>query len=95
MDIATLPPVTEPRSAPPLLPPLLARPAAYLWLWLLPIAVLLTLNLQGYWIISGNMDPSQRKMAAILGLCGLANFVAGSVLYSITKGFSGKRSAAW
>jgi hypothetical protein len=42
-----------------LLPPFLLRPAAALWLWVLPAAILLALNAQGYWLVEGNMDAQQ------------------------------------
>ena len=42
-----------------LLPPFLLRPAAALWLWVLPAAILWALNAQGYWLVEGNMDAQQ------------------------------------
>ncbi|MEO6006033.1 MAG: MSEP-CTERM sorting domain-containing protein [Opitutus sp.] len=85
MDTDTLSPPAKMPLAAELLPPIFAKPAAYLWLWLLPTAVLLALNLQGYSIISGNMDPSQRHLGLMLGLCGLANCLVGSGLYVMRK----------
>jgi hypothetical protein len=95
MHVATQPLVTESDSVPPLLPPLLAGPAAYLWLCALPIAVMLVLNVQGYGIVAGNMDQTQREWAHILGLSGFANFVLGVVLYGVRKWFVRDTSAAW
>ncbi len=78
MDAPTLlPPAIKPKSAGPLLPAVLLGPAAILWLWALPILVLLALNLQGYWLIEGNMDAAQRGHAHQLGLAGLINLLAG------------------
>ena len=49
----------ELKPTPPLLPALLVGPAALFWLWVLPLGILLALNLQGYRLISGNMDAAQ------------------------------------
>ena len=89
MDSATLPRAVNSLAAlslrpvpAPLLPPLLARPAIYLWLWTLPIAVLLAINGYAYWLISGNMDAPQRHLALVLGLVGLGNAATGVVMYA-------------
>ena len=81
MDTVTPQPTPDTQGPRPLLPPVLSGPAAFLWLWALPLGVLLLLNVQGYWIIEGNMDPGQRRMALIFGLSGLANLLGGFALY--------------
>ena len=58
----------ELKPTPPLLPALLVGPAALFWLWVLPLGILLALNLQGYRLISGNMDAAQLAAAHRLGL---------------------------
>jgi len=80
--VAEPPPVLPP---PPLLPPLLLSPASFLWLWVLPVAVLLALNFQGYWVVSGNMTDTQREMALHLGWCGVGNLLAGLACYVFAR----------
>ena len=80
-----LPPVVELPPSRPLLPPLLQAPAAFLWLWLLPLGIMLGLNLQGYWLVEGNMDETQRHWALILGLAGLTNIFVGLVWYFLAR----------
>ena len=84
MDTAISRPIAEPESSQPLLPAVLAGPAALLWLWVLPIAVLLALNVQGYRVIEDNMDPGQRRTALILGIAGLADLLTGVALFVVT-----------
>ena len=86
MDVPPMPPALEPKPVAPLLPPVLLRPAALLWLWVLPVAVLLALNVQGYYLIEGNMDEAQRLRAHLFGLAGLADLLLGAGLY-----FAGRR----
>lgn len=82
MTEATLPEAQPPPiKREPILPPLLTGTSAYLWLWVLPVAILLVLNLQAYWLIEGNMEDSHHKHAWTLGIANLANLVAGMVLY--------------
>ena len=81
MDAPVFPPATEPEKAAPLLPAVLLGPAAILWLWVLPLLVLLALNLQGYRLIEGNMDAAQHTCAHRFGLAGLINVLAGLGLY--------------
>ena len=78
----------------PLLPPLLAGPAAFLWLWVAPIAVLLALNVQGYTLIEGNMTPEQRTQALWLGTANLANLLAGAGLFFVTRRFASHGASA-
>lgn len=84
-------PSAESREA-PLLPPVLTSANAYLWLWLLPIGLLLVLNLQSYWLIEGNMDDSQRRSAYWLGISNLVNLLAGLGLYLFVKARSPAKS---
>lgn len=77
-----LPQIEEPV---PLLPPLLTGASAYLWLWVLPIGLLLLLNLQGYWLIEGNMDEAQKEQALWLGLHNLLNLGLGVGLMLLAR----------
>ncbi|MEY4487720.1 MAG: hypothetical protein RIQ79_228 [Verrucomicrobiota bacterium] len=61
-------------------------PGAVLWLWALPMLLLLLLNLQGYALIEGNMDAAQRGHALILGLAGLLDLGAALTIYALVKG---------
>lgn len=81
MDATAAP--TEPDATPPapLLPAVLLRPAAFLWLWVLPIGVLLLLNAQAFWLIEGNLDVGQRQDALVFGAANVANLLAGAALY--------------
>ncbi len=69
----------------PLLPPILTGASAYLWLWILPIGILLLLNLQGYWLIEGNMDEAQHGHALWLGIHNLLNLGLGLALMLIAR----------
>ena len=101
----SLPPATEPAAPRPLLPAVILGPGAVLWLWALPVLVLLLLNLQGYALIEGNMDASQRGRALILGLAGLFDLGAALTIYGLVKqrmrrasddsGLAAARSAWW
>ena len=102
MDAPALPsPSPEPPSASLLLPPILLGPAALFWLWVLPLAVLLALNLQGYRLISGNMDPAHLAAAHHFALAGLLNLLSGLVLCAVTAALRSRpapafhRHAAW
>lgn len=86
MDAPAFPPAPEKKPVTPLLSPVLLRPSALLWLWVLPLAVLLVLNVQGYWLIEGNMDQAQHGRAHVFGLAGLADLLLGVGLY-----FAGRR----
>ncbi len=98
-----LPPTIEPKTKPaPLLPPVLLGSAAILWLWVLPIVVLLALNFQGYWLIEGNMNPGERGNAHLLGIAGLLNALIGIGLCIAVRRLSlrnpesaGTQSAWW
>lgn len=72
------------KSEQPLLPPVLLGPAAFLWLWALPVGVLLLLNLQGFRLIEGNMDASQRATALCLGACNLVDLLAAFAFFFAT-----------
>lgn len=79
-----LPPESTPAAS--LLPALLLRPAALVWLWVLPIGLVLLLNLQGYQLIAGNMDAAQLSSARQLGWAGLANLLLGLALFAVAHG---------
>jgi hypothetical protein len=78
-----LPPETPPAT--PLLPAFLQRPAAALWLWALPSALLLLLNTQAYLLIEGNMNAAQRHVAHLLGLAGLGSLLGSLVFYVFSR----------
>jgi len=63
----------------------LLGPTAILWLWVLPILVLLALNLQGYGLIEGNMNPEERANAHLLGFAVLLNVVAGLAWFVVVR----------
>jgi hypothetical protein len=69
----------------PLLPSVLSGPAAFLWLWVLPLAILLALNVQGYALIEGNMGAVERSRALWLGLANAGNLLAGVVLFFVVR----------
>lgn len=83
METLVAPPV-ENRSA-PLLPRVLLAPASFLWLWVLPLAILGLLNLQGYWLIGSEMTPEQRGRALGLGVTGAANLLAGLAAFGVVR----------
>jgi len=88
MDAPALPtPAIESQAKPtrPLLPPVLLGPAAILWLWILPVLVLLALNLQGYGLIEGNMNAEEHANAHLLGLAGVLNVFAGLALFVVVR----------
>jgi hypothetical protein len=76
--------------------------AAILWLWVLPILLLIALNFQGYWLIEGNMNPEERSHAHLLGFAGLCNLAMGVGLCFVVRRYSLRRvdaevtrSAGW
>lgn len=81
MDVLAPPPVAEPSAVRPLLPSVILGSGAVLWLWCLPILLLLLLNVQGYALIEGNMDATQRLHAWILGLAGLLDLGTALAIY--------------
>src|ERR1700712_2480165 len=68
-------------SAIPIAPALLLRPAAFFWLWSVPLGVLLALNLQGFWLVQGNLEPDQRRRALLFGVGGALNFLCSVAAY--------------
>lgn len=93
MDAPVLPLPPAPEASPsapplpaaaPLVPAVLLRPAALLWLWVLPLAILLALNVQGHWLIAGNMDARQSTTAHLFGLANLLNLLTGLGLFFFT-----------
>lgn len=84
-------------EARPLLPLSLSHPISLVWLWILPIGILLFLNVQGYWLIEGNMSAAEIRAAHLFGLANLANLLMGCALFVILKTI-GRRNAlhpAW
>lgn len=49
------------------------------------MAVLLALNAEGYWILSGDMDANQRGLAHAIGLAGVANISAGLMICFVRR----------
>lgn len=91
MPATVLAPVAEPRRLLPpesILPPIIARPAANLWLWVLPIALLLGLNVEGYGVVEGNMNDTQRHLAWLLGAAAIANLAGGLLMFFVTRRLS-------
>ena len=80
-----LPSPIESKPIAPLLPPVLTGAGALVWLWMLPILILLLLNVQGYWLIEGNMDATQRSHAHIIGLAGLVNLGVAVGLFMVSR----------
>ena len=88
MEIPNEPPPANPpteASKAPLLPPALKGAPAHLFLWVLPLLLLCLLNLQGYWLIEGNMDESQRWQALWLGIHNVVNLGIGVALFFIVR----------
>jgi hypothetical protein len=83
MDDPVLLCVPDKKTETTLLPKVLLSPAAFLWLWVLPMGILGLLNLQGYWLVAGNLDPQQRSNALLFGLCGGANLLLGLLLFGL------------
>lgn len=80
--VAQPPSPNQPASAPgPLGPPVLLNPGALLWLWALPIGVLLILNARNYALIEGSLDLAQRHRALEIGLAGAANALLAIALH--------------
>lgn len=86
-------PIAPPR---PLLPPVILGRSAFLWLWALPVALLLALNVQGYLLIEGNMNADERGNAFLLGAAGLVNLLAGVAFYGAFRfGKAPRPESAW
>lgn len=71
---------SDPVDVRPLLPAALLGAGAVLWLWLVPLLVLLALNVQSYRLIEGNMDAGQKESAQFLGWFLLADGLIGAAL---------------
>src|SRR5215813_7610476 len=87
-------PASSGPEASTLLPPMLGAPSAFLWLWVLPIAILLGLNIQGYWLVEGNMTAIERGRALALGAANAVNLAAGIALYGIARAFVARGASA-
>ena len=70
-------------TAVPILPARLKQPFMLLWLWLLPQAVLLLLNLRAWTLASGEATVDQAFEAQNLGLGALALLLAGVGLWAL------------
>ncbi|MDB6095255.1 MAG: hypothetical protein JWM32_2817 [Verrucomicrobia bacterium] len=96
METVSTPPARSSVAVAPLLPRLLTAPSAFLWIWVLPIAVLLLLNFRAYGIVKGDMTEDQLGRALLLGLGGLGNALIGLILFAISRLGSGRPSTtAW
>ncbi|GAB5559242.1 MAG: hypothetical protein SynsKO_08890 [Synoicihabitans sp.] len=61
--------------------------------WVVPIGLLVLLNCQAYFLIEGNMNPSERRMAYWLGGAGMLNLLAGVIAWTVMF-FAERRSSA-
>ena len=93
METSALSPAPESKAALPLLPPFLLSPAVFLWLWALPIGLLLLLDAQGYWLVGGNLSDGQRDRALTLGGALAVNFLVGLALFGLTRWYERKPGA--
>ncbi len=66
------------RRRPLLLPPGASAPLVLLWVWLLPQALLLALNLQAWDLASGEMNPANRSTAFLIFGLELALLLGGA-----------------
>ena len=71
--------------AQPLLPPLLSGPASFLWLWVLPMALLLALNLRAFELVSGNMDAKELRNAGWIGAALGLDLLAGLLCWGVAR----------
>ncbi|HEX2853939.1 MAG TPA: MSEP-CTERM sorting domain-containing protein [Opitutaceae bacterium] len=85
METFAAPPPSESKPESPLLPAVLLGPAAFLWLWALPIGVLLLLNFQAWWLVEGNLNATQRSDALFFGAGNVVNLLAGCAIYFVIK----------
>src|SRR3954452_10379729 len=76
---------SDTKAPAPLLPAVLLGPAAFLWLWALPIGVLLLLNAQAFWLIEGNLSAAQRHDALLLGAGNALNLLVGVAIFLFAK----------
>lgn len=93
MDAATCPSPAD--SHRPLLPAALIGHPAILWLWVLPITLLLALNFQGYQLIEGNMDAAQQAQARWLGFLGVGDLLLGLALFVLMRRHARSDSVGW
>lgn len=68
---------------PSLLPARLMQPLMLLWLWVIPQAALLLLNLRAWSLASGEATPDQAHAAAQIGAAGLGLFIVGLVAWGL------------
>src|SRR5947209_7703247 len=92
MDALVLPRAAKNEEPTPLLPSVLTRPSAYVWLWILPVALLLGLNSEAYALISGNMTAAERGAAGAIGLAGLGDLLLGIATFVVARRLSSPAS---
>lgn len=68
-------------AKPKLLPEFLVSPTALIWLWWLPVAVMLLLNFEAYQLISGDISAKQKSVAMHLGYAGATNLLLGIITF--------------
>jgi hypothetical protein len=68
-----------------LFPDYLRRPQWLLWVWALPIGILLLFNYHAWWLSEGDMSSEQRSLAVLWGIFNLANLIAAWVAYFLLK----------
>lgn len=86
--------MSTPESAPrSLLPPALSHPRLLWWLWIIPQAILAGLNVRGFTLVSGEMNPLQVAHALQIGCAEAALLALG---LGLTLGLSrAGRSLSW
>ncbi|QYY35384.1 MSEP-CTERM sorting domain-containing protein [Ruficoccus sp. ZRK36] len=56
-----------------------------LWIWALPMGILLLLNYRSWWVVEGEMSPEQQHLALLWGGLNLCNLLAALATYAILK----------
>jgi len=64
-----------------LVPPVLRAPLALLWLWVVPIALMLAVNYRAYLLLEGDMSEGQRSQSLLFGLAAGADLLVGLILF--------------
>ncbi len=85
LDNPTTPMNSTHDTRPSLLPGILKRPLMLLWLWVVPQAALLLLNLRAWSLASGEASVDQARAAAGLGAAGLGLFAAGLAAWIVPR----------
>ena len=68
-----------------LLPDALRRPHMLLWIWALPMAILLLLNYRFWWLAEGDMSSEQQHLALWWGIFNLCNLLAALGVFAVLK----------